>query len=198
MSYLPFLSCRKWKTRILEVPRERILTASIMELLKMPNTMMHTKRANAVSTWPVRTQFTASPASFSLGRWEVPPEKQTLSLKPSPGLAHTPGRSGTGQRRAPGESTEGTHLTEKRAGGGGRGQKRACLSSPTPAQPKPSSGPSHRPESQTQSRRWCQPHSSTAIRPGGAEGGDLLLGGALEAPNPLAHWSPTQLGGCRF
>ena len=58
MSYLPFLSCRKWKTRILEVPRERrILTASIMELLKMSNTMMHTKQANAVSTWSVRTVY---------------------------------------------------------------------------------------------------------------------------------------------
>lgn len=85
--------------------------------------------------------FTASPASSSLGRWEVPLEKQTLSLKPAPGLAHTPGRSGTGQSRAPRESAEGTHLPQKRAGGGGRGQKRACLPSPTPAQPKPHQAP---------------------------------------------------------
>lgn len=79
------------------------------------------KVVDTVSTWSVWTQFVAIPASSSWGGgkflW-----RSRLSLKPATSLAHTPGRSGTGQRRAPD-----THLPEKGVGEGRKGRKEPSL-----------------------------------------------------------------------
>lgn len=147
------------------------------------------KARDAVSTWSVRNVY-GLPSFLPVREAGGSSGEADSVSEASP----WPGPHSWEERRAPRERAEGTHLPEKRVGGGGRGQKRAHLPTPTPSQPKPPSGPSRRPEPQTQSRRWCQPHSSTAIRPGGAGGGDLLLGGAVEAPKPLAHWSSTHWG----
>lgn len=79
------------------------------------NTMAPT-RQGTLRALGLSVPFTASPASSPSGRPEVPLAKQTLPLKPAPGLAHTPGRSGEPQERG-----QRAHIFLKR--GWGRGER---------------------------------------------------------------------------
>lgn len=93
--------------------------------------------ADTVSTWSVRTQFTAIPAFSSSGRREVPLEKQTVSE-----ASHWPGPHSWEEWNWAEESSKTEHRhTEKRVGEGREGRKEPA----SPPQPWPSQNPHQAP-----------------------------------------------------